>query len=70
MLCYPDHDIEKCLKWWSDSIGINRNQFYKTQVIQGRHKEKKLLYGVGNIIISDVLLKTKIFYILMTNYLI
>lgn len=60
MLCYPDHNIEKCLNWWSVSTGINRSQFYKTQVIQGKHKEKKLLYGVGNITISSILLKTKI----------
>jgi hypothetical protein len=60
MLCYPDHDIEKCLNWWSESIGIGRNQFYKTQVIQGRSKEKKLLYGVGNIMITSTFLKTKV----------
>ena len=60
LLCYPDHDIKKCLNWWSESIKLNKNQFYKTQVIQGRHKEKKLIYGVGNITITSVFLKTKI----------
>lgn len=60
LLCYPDNDIEKCLNWWSESIKLNRNQFYKTQVIQGRHKEKKLLYGVGNIMITSAFLKTKV----------
>lgn len=59
LLCYPDHDIEKCLNYWSESLKINRNQFYKTQVIQGKHKQKRLLYGVGNITITDVFLKTK-----------
>lgn len=60
LLCYPDHDIEKCLNWWSESIKISKDQFYKTQVIQGRHKEKKLLYGVGNITITSTFLKTKV----------
>ena len=60
LLCYPDHDIEKCLNWWSNSIGIKKSQFYKTQVIQGKHKEKKLLYGVGNITITSTFLKTKV----------
>lgn len=60
LLCYPDHNIENCLNWWSNTIGIKQNQFYKTQVIQGRHKEKKLLYGVGNITITSVFLKTKV----------
>lgn len=71
LLCYPDHDIEKCLIWWSESIVINRNQFYKTQVIQGRHKEKKLLYGVGNITITSTFLKTKVlkWIELMSNHL-
>ena len=71
LLCYPDHNIEKCLNWWSESIKINRSQFYKTQVIQGRHKEKKLLYGVGNITITSAFLKTKVlkWVELMSDYL-
>lgn len=60
LLCYPDNDIEKCLNWWSESIKIRQNNFYKTQVIQGKHKEKKLLYGVGNITITSTFLKTKV----------
>lgn len=60
LLCYPDHNKEKCLNWWSNSIGINKSRFYKTQVIQGKHKEKKLLYGVGNITITSTFLKTKV----------
>lgn len=71
LLCYPDHNIKKCLNWWSGSIGLSKNRFYKTQVIQGRHKEKKLLHGVGNIIITNVFLKTKVlkWIELMSNYL-
>ena len=60
VLCYPDHSIEECELWWAEKTGISRRQFNKTQVIQGRHKTKRLLYGVGNIIISRSLLKVKI----------
>lgn len=71
LLCYPDNDIEKCSNWWSESIELSKNQFYKTQVIQGRHKEKKLLYGVGNITITSTFLKTKVlkWIELMSDYL-
>lgn len=71
LLCYPDHNIEKCLNWWSESIGLGKNQFYKTQVIQGRHKEKKLIYGVGNITITSTFLKTKVlkWIEIMSNHL-
>lgn len=71
LLCYPDNDMEKCLIWWLASIGLGKDQLYKTQVIQGRHKEKKLLYGVGNIMITSIFLKTKVlkWIELMSDYL-
>jgi hypothetical protein len=60
LLLYPDHDIEKCIEVWSEKTGINKNNFYKSQVIIGREKTKKLQYGVGNSIISSTSLKKKI----------
>ena len=60
ILCYPDNNQEECRKWWSKQLEIPEKQFYKTQVIQGKHKVNKLIYDVGNIIMTRMLLKVKI----------
>lgn len=60
LLCYPDLDQLVCEDWWSKQLGISKENFYKTQVIQGKHKTNRLRYGVGNIIMSGSLLKVKI----------
>jgi len=60
VLLYPDHNIAKCEKYWEFETGISRERFYKSQIIQGRHKTNRLPYGVGNIIISKKCLKVKI----------
>ena len=60
VLLYPDNDIDICERYWEKETGISRQQFYKNQRIEGRHKTKKLIYGVGNIIIGDKVLKVKI----------
>ncbi|MFA6586291.1 MAG: hypothetical protein WCS86_04005 [Candidatus Paceibacterota bacterium] len=60
LLLYPDHDIEKSIEIWSEKLNISKSNFYKSQVIIGKEKTKKLQYGVGNSIISSVVLKKKI----------
>jgi hypothetical protein len=60
LLCYPDHDTVECENWWLEKLRMGRDQLYKTQVIQGRHKQKRLIYGVGNITITNTFLKAKI----------
>lgn len=60
LLAYPELNINECEKWWMEKIGLKYSNLYKTQVIQSRHKTKKLLYGVGNIIISNKVQKVKI----------
>ena len=60
LLCYPDHDVGLCENWWSENLGLPKDHFYKTQIIQGRHKSKKLPYGVGNITIGGKQLKVKV----------
>jgi len=60
LLLYPDHDIEKSIKIWSEKLIINKSNFHKSQVIIGKEKTKKLQYGVGNSIISSVILKKKL----------
>ena len=60
VLCYPDLDVKICETWWSKELGLKANNFYKSQVIQGKHKTKRLLYGVGTIIIGGKSLKIKL----------
>lgn len=60
LLAYPDLNINNCVNWWLKELDLSKDNLYKTQVIQGRHKTKKLLYGVGNIIIGGKSLKIKI----------
>jgi hypothetical protein len=59
LLLYPDHNIENCIDIWSKKTGIKKTNFYKSQVIIGKEKTKKLQYGVGNSIISSTSLKKK-----------
>lgn len=59
LLLYPDHNIEENIEIWSEKLGISKLNFYKSQVILGRSKSRKLQYGVGNSIISSTSLKKK-----------
>ncbi len=60
LLSYPDLDNKKCLEYWLKQLNLTETNVYKTQIIQGKHKTKRLLYGVGNIILSNKSLKIKI----------
>ena len=60
MLLYPDLDQESCYLKWSSELNINRENFYKTQVIQGRHKTKRLQFGVGTIILVGTKYKRRL----------
>lgn len=61
LILYPDLSIEDCLNKWSIELCIPKSNFYKTQIIQGKEKTKKLQYGVGiSIISSKVIIKKKI----------
>ncbi len=51
MLGYKDLDIDKCISWWKKELDLKETNMYKTQIITGKHKSKRLLYGVGNITI-------------------
>ena len=59
LLC-PDLSIDECLIFWSQKINLTKANFYKSQVIEGKHKTKKLHYGVGTLIIGDKRLKVQI----------
>lgn len=60
VLLYPDLDIEMCKLKWSQELSIPLTQFHKPQVIQGRHKTKRLHFGVGSTIMSSSFLKKKL----------
>jgi len=60
ILLYPDLNEKICKIWWKNRLQIKDKSFYKNQIIQGKHKKKRLQYGVGNIILSNKFLKTKL----------
>lgn len=62
ILLYPDLDINTCIQKWSLELGISENNFYKTQVIKGKLKNRKLHFGVGTTIILNSFLKRKILF--------
>lgn len=59
ILLYPDLNHEKCLKFWSKKINIPRSHFFKSTVIKGKHKTKKVTNGVCSIQVADKYLKKK-----------
>ncbi|PIP27555.1 MAG: hypothetical protein COX30_01255 [Candidatus Moranbacteria bacterium CG23_combo_of_CG06-09_8_20_14_all_39_10] len=60
ILLYPDLDSVECLKFWSRGIRISEERFFKSTVIQGKHKTKRLGSGVCIVSVSDKYLKKKI----------
>lgn len=60
ILLYPDLDSDQCLKFWSEGIRISKERFFKSTVIQGRHKTKRLGNGVCIVSVSDKYFKKKI----------
>lgn len=60
LLLYPDLILDACLEKWSKELGISRENFYKTQVIQGRHKTRKLQFGVGTTILVGIKYQRKL----------
>lgn len=59
LILYPDLDITTCLNKWSAELNIPKSNFYKTQIIRGKEKTKKLQYGVGISIISGIVVVKK-----------
>lgn len=58
LFIYSDLDESECKKFWGNITGIQ--SFHKTQILPGRHKTKKLPYGVCTIVVSNSILKKKI----------
>lgn len=72
VLLYPDLDIEVCKSKWSQELQIPLENFHKPLVIIGRHKTRRLHFGVGSTIVSSSFLKHKlnIWMELLKNYLV
>ncbi|MBM3257642.1 MAG: hypothetical protein FJZ05_00230 [Candidatus Nealsonbacteria bacterium] len=60
LLLYPDLNPEKCKSFWIKKSGLSAKNFNKCIVIQGRHKTKRIPYGVCYISISSTYLKEKL----------
>ncbi|MBI2045935.1 MAG: hypothetical protein HYT28_00730 [Parcubacteria group bacterium] len=60
VLFYENLDETLLKERWGKELQLPFKNFYKSQLIHGRHKKRKLLYGVGNLIIGNKFLKVKI----------
>jgi len=60
VLLYPDLDPEKCKSFWIKKSGLTAKNFNKCVVIQGRHKTKRIPYGVCYVGVNSTYLKEKI----------
>ncbi|MBU1179257.1 hypothetical protein KKB69_02915 [Patescibacteria group bacterium] len=60
ILIYPDLNPQKCLDFWKKHSGLNLKNFNKTICIRGKHKTKKLEFGVCNITVSNTYFKEKL----------
>jgi predicted transcriptional regulator len=59
ILIYPDLDMEKCKNFWIKKSGLSSENFNKTVVIKGRHKTRRIPYGVCYVGVSSTYLKEK-----------
>lgn len=60
VLIYPDLSPQNCIHYWSTQSGLTPAHFIKCTTIQGRHKTKRLSYGICMINVSSVYFKIKI----------
>lgn len=61
LLLYPDLNPEECKKFWIKNSGLYEGNFNKSVIILGKHKIRRLPYGVCYINVSSSYLKQKIF---------
>ena len=60
IIAYPEMNIEESLSFWVRTSGLSEENFFKTTIIQGRHKTRRLKYGICTVGKSSTYLKTKI----------
>ncbi len=59
LILYPDIDHEQAVNYWSREVGLDRSHFTKCVEITGRHKTKRLKYGICLVSFSSTYLKCK-----------
>lgn len=60
ILLYPDLDSILCKKYWVTNSGLRNSSFGKSTVIHGRHKTRRVRYGICNVGISSAYFKQKL----------
>ncbi len=60
IIIYPDIDENKCLDFWQNITQIPFSQFYKTQVIRGKHPTKRSEQGICMVSVCDRMAKEKV----------
>lgn len=60
ILLYPDLDDWLSRAYWVKASGLSREHFTKSTVIQGKHKTRRLSFGICMITVSSAYLKVKI----------
>jgi len=60
ILAYPEIDQKQAIEFWSQNIGISRENFTKTVVISGKQTTRNLKYGVCYVTFGSAYLKIKI----------
>lgn len=59
LLLYPDINDSICRSYWEKEIGLSNSNFTKSTVIQRRHQNRRLKYGVCTLNFSSRYLKEK-----------
>jgi hypothetical protein len=60
ILLYPDLDDWLCRVYWAQETGLSKGNFGKSTVIQGKHKTRKLSFGICVLNVASSYLKVKI----------
>lgn len=59
LLLYPDLKESECKNFWIQQTGLSEENFNKSIVIRGKHRIKRIHFGVCNVGISSTYLKQK-----------
>jgi hypothetical protein len=65
VLTYPDLNQNKCKNFWVEQSGLSNNNFTRSIVIKGRHKTRRIPYGLCNINFSSTYEKMYIWLTLL-----
>lgn len=59
LLLYPDLHEQTCKEYWINEAGLQNIAFNKSIIIKGRHKTKRLGYGVCTVLVPSRYFKEK-----------